>query len=80
MADHYSQYYGLPYQFAPPQTQHPAPNTLPDALAGSHEMQHAPPPPNGFYIPGLHQAPSAHANHSSYNQNAQHPPYPPGKI
>jgi hypothetical protein len=81
MADHYSQYYGLPFQFPPPQMQHPAGNATPDAQGASREMQHAPPAPNGFHIPGLHQAPPpSHGNHNSYSQNAQHAPYPPGKL
>jgi hypothetical protein len=83
MADHYSQYYGVPFQFPPPQMQHPPPNATPDAQGGSREMHHAPPAPNGFHIPGLHQhqpPPFPHDNHSSYSQNAQHPPHPPGKL
>ena len=73
MANNYSQpYYGLPFQFLPHQMQQSAPNA-------PSEAQGASPAPNAFHIPGLQQAPLPSTNHTSYNHNAQQPPFPPGK-
>ncbi|KAH7066545.1 hypothetical protein FB567DRAFT_599694 [Paraphoma chrysanthemicola] len=85
MAHNYPQqpYYGLPFQYPPqPQQmqqqmpQHP-PLAPPEAHGGPPAMQqqHAP-DPHAFYLPGLQPPPAPNANHASYNQNAQQPPFP----
>ncbi|KAF2820508.1 hypothetical protein CC86DRAFT_332974 [Ophiobolus disseminans] len=73
MANNYSQpYYGLPFQYPPPQQmQQPVPNAPADAQGG----QYSAPVPHAF-LPGL-SAPSPNANQMSFGHNSQQPPFSP---